>query len=98
MISHLGRIQGGGGTRRIIGVMEKNLNSEKRVLSVGIHKIDFSLLRHVSKYQKVIKIADCIPETDSGFWFFFGYYNTISTTEAERMAKQSAENYLSIKK
>ena len=55
MISHLGRIQGGGGARRIIGVMEKNLNSEKRVLSVGIHKIDFSLLRHVSKYQKVIK-------------------------------------------
>jgi hypothetical protein len=96
MISHLGRIQGGGGARRIIGVMEKNLNSEKRVLSVGIHKIDFSLLRHVSKYQKVIKIADC--GLHSGFWFFFGYYNTISTTEAERMAKQSAENYLFIKK
>ena len=86
----MGRIQGeggGGGGRRIIGVMETNINSEKRVLSVGMHKIDFSLFRYVSKYQKVIQIADCIPETDSEFWFFFGYYNTISTTEAERMAK-----------
>lgn len=89
----------GWGARRIIGVMEKKLYSEETVLSVGMHKIDFFLFRYVSKYQKVIKIEDCIPETDSGFWFFFGYYNTISTTEAhERMAKQSAENSLFIKK
>jgi hypothetical protein len=31
------------------------------------------LFPDVSKYQKVIEIADCIPETDSWFWFFFGY-------------------------
>ena len=49
--------------RRIIGVMEKNINSEKRVptpaayyLSVGMHKIDFFLFPDVSKYQKVMKI------------------------------------------
>jgi hypothetical protein len=30
MISHLGRIQGGGGARRIIGVMEKKSKFRKK--------------------------------------------------------------------
>jgi len=59
-----------------------------------MHKIDFFLFPDVSKYQKVIKIADCIPETDSGFWFFFEYYKTISTTEAERKATQTKRRKL----
>ena len=57
--------------RRIIGVMGSKISIPKKgfrrlpQLSVGMHKIDLFLFPDVSKYQKVIEIADCIPETDS---------------------------------